>query len=102
MFGVTALANLFLTRPVWTFCPGPELNKAHRRDFCRSRGAPPNKVHGLAGSRGRSITARGLFSVERDNGGSKLNASEEVSGELVEIFDTKVARYAALDSESRH
>ena len=25
-----------------------------------------------------------------------MNASEEVSGELVEIFDTKVARYAAL------
>jgi len=81
VFGVTALANPLPTRPaVWTFWPGAELNKAQRRAFGRSRGASPNKVHGLAESRG------GLFSVEQDKGGSKLNASEEVSGELVEIF----------------
>jgi hypothetical protein len=40
VFGVTALANPLPIRPVWTFWPGPELNKAHRRAFGRSRGAP--------------------------------------------------------------
>jgi len=33
VFGVTALANSLPTRRVWTFRPGPELNKAHRRAF---------------------------------------------------------------------